>query len=426
MMRARRRTSAVVGAVVAASLAWAGGVGVAGAAGPSAAAKNRHVVIRDGFGITVKSVKAIGSRQILATIVPKALARPITVRILLPVGYQPHAEPRYPVLYLYPGTSGHSYDWMTAGDAPKTMAPYRLITVSSDIGFNGDGGGWFTNWVDKNTSLGPSQWETYDIDELIPWIDANFDTIRSRTGRAVAGLSQGGYGSTELAARHPDLFVMDGSFSGAPEIFRDPQVRAGAYGVISATMSGLNGVEPDAPFGNPVTDAVNWAGHDPATTVDNLRPVKLWLATADGLPGSYDDPVTNPTGYPGAAVIESATHMSTDYFVAHANEAKIPAVVYDYGSGTHTWPYWARDLRHFIKPLMRTFAHPPARPAKISYKTIEPTYSVWGWRVSVKRSQRLAFSTLHLRRSGFTLTGTGVATVVSPRGQKFRVHLSRR
>ncbi|HWC34518.1 MAG TPA: alpha/beta hydrolase family protein [Mycobacteriales bacterium] len=407
------------------SLAVVGGAGTAGATDRTlpAAHHGARFVIGSSHGVEVKSVKVVDSRQLLATIVPKALGRAITVRILLPVDYQPEAKPGYPVLYLYPGTSGHSYDWMTVGDAPKTTAPYRLITVSSDIGFNGDGGGWFTNWVDTKTALGPSQWETYDIDELIPWIDSNFDTIRSRAGRAVAGLSQGGYGSTELAARHPDLFVMDGSFSGAPEINRDVLVRAGAYGVIAATMSGLNGVEPDAPFGNPITDQINWQGHDPATTVENLRPVRLWLATADGLPGKYDDPVTNPPGYLGAAAVESATHESTDYFLQHVRAAHIPSYVYDYGSGTHTWPYWARDFRHFIKPLMQTFAHPPARPDKISYKTIEPTYAVWGWHVSIKRSQRLAFSTLKVGPRGFVLSGTGVATVVSPSGRHYRLAL---
>jgi S-formylglutathione hydrolase FrmB len=421
-----KRTSALlVGVALAATLSLTDGVGAASAAGHHPA-KARVLALRSGHGITVKSVKGVGRRQLLATIVPKALARPIVVRILLPAGYQPGAKQRYPVLYLFPGTSGDNSDWVKAGDALKTTAPYQLITVSSDIGFNKDGGGWFTDWVDTNTALGPSQWETYDIDELIPWIDANLNTIRDRAGRAVAGLSQGGYGSTELAARHPDLFVMDGSFSGAPEIYRDPTVNVGAYAVISATMSGLNGVEPDAPFGNPVTDAINWAGHDPATTVENLRPVKLWLATADGLPGKYDDPVTNPPGYAGSAAIESATHLSTDSFLQHARAANIPAVVYDYGSGTHTWPYWARDLRRFIKPLMQTFAHPPARPTKISYTTIEPKWSAWGWRVSIDRPDRLAFSTLSKAgRHGFSFAGSGVATVVTPAfnqvGQPYRV-----
>jgi hypothetical protein len=213
---------------------------------------------------------------------------------------------------------------------------------------------------------------------------------------------------------------MDGSFSGAPEIDRDVQIRAGAYGVIAATMAGLNGVEPDAPFGNPVTDQINWQGHDPATTIENLRPVKLWLATADGEPGKYDDPVTNPPGYVGAAAIESATHQSTDAFLQHARAAHIPYVDYDYGAGTHTWPYWARDLRTFIKPLMQTFAHPPARPSRISYTTIDPSWSAWGWHVSIERAATQEFSTLSdASRRGFTISGSGVATIVTPRIGEF-------
>jgi len=176
MLRINRSTSLVAGVALAASLTMAGGVASAGA--------RPHAEVRIGssHGIAVKSVKVVDSRQLLVTIVPKALGRPIAVRVILPVGYHPDAKSRYPVLYLYPGTSGDNSDWSTAGDVLRTTAPYRLITVSSDIGFNKDGGGWFTDWVDKTTALGPSQWETYDINELIPWIDANFDTIRSRTG----------------------------------------------------------------------------------------------------------------------------------------------------------------------------------------------------------------------------------------------------
>lgn len=402
------------GRLVAAGIALAMTAAMTGAS--SAADSHGGVrVVHSAHGITVSSVKVIDGRQLLATIVPKALARPVTVRILLPVDYNPHADQRYPVLYLFPGTSGHSYDWMTVGDAPKTLAPYRLITVSSDIGFDGDGGSWFTNWVDQHTALGPSQWETYDIHELIPWIDANFDTIRSRTGRAVAGLSMGGYGATELAARHPDLFVQQAAFSGAPEIDRDLEARLGAEAVIGATMVGLNGVEANAPYGNHVTDEINWEGHDPARLITNLRPIKLWFATADGLPGQYDDPVTDPVGYLGSGTIESLTHISTDLFVKHLREAHMSAYVYDYGKGTHTWPYWARDLKKFIPTLMHTFAHPPARPREISYTTINAKWSEWGWHVSIQRSAPLAFSKLsEAGTDGFVFSGSGVATVVTP------------
>ncbi|HEX3899552.1 MAG TPA: alpha/beta hydrolase family protein [Mycobacteriales bacterium] len=411
----RRWRILAAGTVLAATTAIAG----VSSASPAHIASGAHgdvVLMHSADGITVRSVKVIDARQLSVTIVPKALARPINVRILLPIDYQPHADEPYPVLYLFPGTSGHSSDWMTVGDAPKTTAPYRLITVSSDIGFDGDGGSWFTDWVDQKTALGPSQWETYDIHELIPWVDANLDTIRSRQGRAVAGLSMGGYGATELAARHPDLFVQQAAFSGAPEIDRDLEARLGAEAVIGATMVGLNGVEANAPFGNHISDEINWEGHDPARLITNLRPIKLWFATANGLPGQYDDPVTNPGGYVSSGTIESLTHISTDLFVKHLKEAHMTAYVYDYGRGTHTWPYWARDFKKFIPTLMATFAHPPATPKRTSYLTINPQWSQWGWTVRIKRPEALAFAKIsRADDTGFDLGGEGTATVVTPR-----------
>ncbi|MGN6472658.1 MAG: hypothetical protein ACTHK4_03290, partial [Mycobacteriales bacterium] len=117
-----------------ATAATVAGLTLVGTGGAANAAKGRVLLVRSGHGIVVKSVKALDSRQILATITPAALApRSIAVRILLPVNYSPDAKP-YPVLYLYPGTSGDNSDWVNAGDALKTTAPYRLITVSSDIG----------------------------------------------------------------------------------------------------------------------------------------------------------------------------------------------------------------------------------------------------------------------------------------------------
>jgi S-formylglutathione hydrolase FrmB len=379
-------------------------------------AANSGITLHYSSGVTVKSVKRIGTRQLSVQIVPAGLERQIGVQIILPVGYRQGAARRYPVLYLYPGTSGHSTDWTTVGDAIQTTRPYKLITVSSDMGFNGDGGGWFTNWVNRHTKLGKSQWETYDIHELIPWIDANLNTITARSGRAVAGLSQGGYGATELAAHDPDLFTMMLSFSGAPEIDRDPVVKAGATAIIDATMVGLNGVPQDSPFGDPVTDNINWEGHDPAYYVNNLRGVKLWFSTADGLPGKYDDPVTNPTGTLAAGGIESLTHVSTDTFIGHLRQAHIPFHDNDYGHGTHTWPYWARDLRTSIKVLMKRFHHAAPRPAVIDYKTISQSWSQWSWQVHLKRKARQEFSELsHATVHGFRIEGSGTATIFTPK-----------
>ena len=380
-------------------------VPAAQAARPAAAPATFH----DAAGIHVTGVEQLDRRQLNVKVSSPALGRAVDVRILLPGDYASHPRQRYPVLYLFHGTSGRASDWVTSGDAEQTTATLPLITVMPDAGFDGDGGGWFTNWVDQTTALGPSQWETFHVDQLIPWVDANLRTIAERRGRAVAGLSQGGFGSTTYAARHPDTFVAAASFSGAPEIDRDPEIIVGATLVIEGTAMGLDGVQPDAMFGSRLTDEINWQGHDPSTLLENLRGMSLWLWTGAGTPGPYDDTPPNP----GAMGIEALVHQSTQRFHQHLQEAGIPSHYLDYTDGTHSWAYWARDLREFAPAVMQVFAHPPA-PASVHYTSIDKTWHQWGWSVSLDRPAQQEFSTLSDgSASGFSLAGSGTATVVT-------------
>jgi S-formylglutathione hydrolase FrmB len=407
----RSRWGVAIGAAVLAVL----GLGLVPAAQALTAPPTRAVTamptFTDADGIHVVSVQQLDPRQYNVSVLSAALGRPVNVRILVPSDYAAHPATRYPALYLFHGTSGEASDWVNFGDAEQTTAGLPLIVVMPDCGFDGDGGGWFTNWVDTTTALGPSQWETFDIDQLIPWVDANLRTIANRDGRAVAGLSQGGFGSTTYAARHPDLFVSAASFSGAPDIDYDPGVAAGATGIIDATEVGLDGVEPDAMFGSRVTDEINWQGHDPTDLATNLRGMSLWLYTATGLPGPYDPTPPNPE----AMGIEALTHVSTLSFYYRAEQLGIPVHLDDYVYGTHSWPYWTRDLQEYVGPLMKIFAHPPAPPSRTSYQSVDQSWSQWGWSVSLQRPEAQQWSYLtDGRPAGFTLQGTGTARVVTP------------
>ena len=363
----------------------------------------------DAAGIHVESVTQVDARQYSVKVSTAALGRAVDVRVLVPSDYATTTD-RLPVLYLFHGTSGRASDWVKAGEAEPATDGLPLIVVMPDAGFDGNGGGWFTNWVDTTTKLGPSQWETFHVDQLIPWIDANLRTRSTRDGRAVAGLSQGGFGSTTYAARHPDLFASVASFSGAPDIDYNPVTAAGATAIIEATAVGLDGVEPEAMFGSRATKEINWQGHDPADLVDNLRGVDVWLYTATGANGPYD-----PGPNPGASGIELATHGSTISFVQRAQQEGVPVHLEDYMYGTHTWPYWARDLREYLVPLMQTFASPAAAPDVVSYQSIDKTWTQWGWTVAIDRSAAQQFSSLTgAGVSGFTLQGSGTATVTTP------------
>jgi S-formylglutathione hydrolase FrmB len=348
----RRRNTRIRPALAAVTLS----VGLLGSGVSSAQGTGHDVEFHDVGRVHVVSEKRLDPQQLNVNILSPSLGRPVDVRILLPRHYNPAAARRYPVLYLFHGTSGRASDWVQLGGAAKTMADVPVITVMPDAGFDGNGGSWFTDWVDQTTPLGPSKWETFHIKDVLPWIDANLRTLQNRNGRAIAGLSQGGFGAMTYAARHPELFSSVASFSGAPEIARDPEVQAGAAGVIAATEMGLNGTSPDVIFGNAVTNRGNWLAHDPAQLVENLRFTSLHLWTATGLNGEYD-----PAPNPGGTGIEALTHASTQRFHDHLVEAGIPSDYIDYTYGTHTWPYWTRDLQQYVPKMMRDFAHPKAR-----------------------------------------------------------------
>jgi S-formylglutathione hydrolase FrmB len=381
------------------------GFGLFGAAATTAAAAPR---LSDGYGLHIISQTALDSRLLSLSVSTSALPGPAGVRILLPGGYASHPHKHYPVLYLLHGTSGDASNWTTLGDAEQTTAGLPLIVVMPDIALHDNGGGWCTNSVNGGKG-GPPAWETFHIDQLLPWIDHNLRTVANRSGRAIAGLSQGGFCSMSYAARHPDLFETALSFSGAPDIAADPEATLLVRPIILATETALDGVAPNSFFGDPLSDEINWAAHDPSTLAANLRGMNLFMYTGNGHTGPFDKGLNV-----GGSAIETGVHTLTMLFHGHLQALGIPSVYDDYGPGTHSWPYWARDLKWSIGQVMADFAHPQPTPNPVTYMTDDPTYSVFGWSIAIAR-KATEFSTLaDASSTGFTLKGSGSAVVTTP------------
>ena len=217
-------------------------------------------------GLQVTSVQRLDQRLYELTVTTSALPGPAKVRILLPAKYEDQAKRHYPVLYLFHGTSGGAADWTVKGEAEQTTEGLPLIVVMPDIALNDDGGGYCTNWVS-----GTYSWERFHIDQLIPWVDANLRTRPTRKGRAIAGLSQGGFCSLSYAARHPDLFQTALAYSGVPDIAYNASDKEGMTAIATATETGLDGEPPNSMFGSRADNEINWANHDPTTLANNLR-----------------------------------------------------------------------------------------------------------------------------------------------------------
>ncbi len=329
-------------------------------------------------GLRLVSSRALDSRLTELTLRTDAVAGDTRVRVLMPAGYA-RSKRRYPVLYLLHGALGDETSWIEEGDAEAITAGLPLIVVMPDSGT----GGGYADWFNGGAG-GPPEWERYHVDQLIPFVDRRYRTIARRAGRAVAGLSMGGFGAMSYAARHPDTFVAAAAFSGAVDTNNPLDIA----------------VTGDEPFGPRATQEIRWRARNPWDLAENLRGLRLVVRTGDGAP--LND------------IVEAVVHQMNVGFHDRLTALGISHTWDDYGAGTHTWPYWQRDLRATLPELMATFAHPPAPPRRATFRAVEPRYSAYGWRVSIRRPA-LEWSELSdATRRGFTLSGSGTATVVTP------------
>ena len=139
------------------------------------------------------------------------VGKTLPYNVVLPVGYdEPAARAkRYPVLYLLHGLTGHYDNWTSKTRISEHSSPYEVIIVTPE-----GNDGWYTD----SQNVSSEKYETYIIKELIPDVDRRFRTLNARGGRAIAGLSMGGYGALKFGVKHPATFAFVGSMSGAPDV----------------------------------------------------------------------------------------------------------------------------------------------------------------------------------------------------------------
>jgi S-formylglutathione hydrolase FrmB len=345
-------------------------------------------------GLQLVSSKPLTPRVTELTLRTDALAADTHVRVMTPDGYDPSGRTRYPVLYLLHGCCDDYRSWTDKGDAEKITAGLPLIVVMPDAGQDG----FYSDWYNAGAG-GPPKWETYHIGQLIPFVDGHYPTVAARAGRAVAGLSMGGFGAMSYAARHPDLFVAAASFSGAVD-------NMDSGGEAADALAPADGQMPTGTWGPRATEEVRWRAHNPVDLAENLRGLSLTVRTGNGQPGG--------TYGGGPDAIEAGVHSMSTIFHDRLLALGIPHVWEDYGPGSHDWPYWERDLRNTLPAIMATLAHPPSPPSPFTFTAVEPHYEIYGWTVDLARPV-LEFSRLeHAGAAGFTLAGSGTATVTTP------------
>lgn len=317
------------------------------------------------------------------------------VCVYLPPGYGTGGL-RYPTVYLLHGGGGDQSDWVNLGQVQQTFdAAYAADPANAAIAVMPDGrsGMWFDSYD------GTMRIETYVLEHVVPYIDRHFRTIDDRRGRAIAGLSNGGYGAMHLAAKRPDLFAAVGAMSA---------------NIGARAMGGLG--TPIAEGGPSFQEAgATYYGSVPIELVPNLGTLDVTM----DLGASCSSDLT---------VDLCATFAFDQLFLADnrafrdrmASEGHPGTFEYRETEGGHAWRWWSMWLRErhlpFFLARLADPTHAPVRtplPESFDHRSIKPAFTVFGYDVAVDRPAREFLDLRDVTAGGFTVTGSGLVTITT-------------
>jgi len=238
------------------------------------------------------------------------------VIVYLPPSYTKEVNRRYPVVYALHGYSISNEKWTTEIHTPQTiegafatgMREMIVVIPNAQTLHNGS---MYSN------SVTTGDWEDFIAQDLVSYIDAHYRTIPDRMSRGLAGHSMGGYGTTRIGMKHPEVFsslyimspcCMSAREAPPPEMAKTTEdaMKAGDTSKLDfltrATMASAAAWSPDPkapPFylDLPTRDGVpqpsvlaRWAANAPLAVVDqyiyNLRQyhaIAMDVGDLDGL-----------------------------------------------------------------------------------------------------------------------------------------------
>ncbi len=230
----------------------------------------------------------------------RSLSKASTFNVIFP---DDPAVPRpWSVFYLLHGLSDDHTIWGRRTNVERYVEKLPLVVVMPD-----GGRGWYTNGVEG------SAYEDDLIKDVVGLVDRTFPVKAERAGRAIGGLSMGGYGAVKLGLKHPEIFGSINSHSGALAFLRADPAQARQLSPESARIFGKS------PAGGP---------EDPFAIVEKLDhgripPIRIDCGTEDFLIGQNRD------------------------FHAHLEKMKV-AHEYAEFPGSHNWEYWDLHVREAI------------------------------------------------------------------------------
>jgi S-formylglutathione hydrolase FrmB len=215
-------------------------------------------------------------------------------------------EPEIPrpwcVFYLLHGLSDDHTIWTRRTSVERYVAGLPLVLVMPD-----GGRGWY---CDAAEGLA---YESDLIKDVIGLVDRTFPVKAERAGRAIGGLSMGGYGAVKIGLKHHEMFASVNSHSGAVSVLRADDTSKN----LGAEFTRIFGANPKDGAEDPFAIIKQ---------VDHGRVPKLRLDCG----------------------VEDFLLEQNRSFHAHLESLHVAHEYAEY-PGSHDWAYWDEHVREAIK-----------------------------------------------------------------------------
>lgn len=172
------------------------------AAAPAQVATNVPAPVANAKPVTIERIK-VHSPALEGSLEGDLADR--DVMVVLPPNYAANRSRRYPVLYALHGYSIGAEQWTREIHVPQTIegafakgaGEFIVVLPDSKTVHNGSM---------YSSSVTTGDFETFIARDLVRYIDGHYRTLADRRSRGLAGHSMGGYGTTRIGLKHPDVF----------------------------------------------------------------------------------------------------------------------------------------------------------------------------------------------------------------------------
>ncbi len=229
----------------------------------------------------------------------QSIAKQTNMTVILPDGA--NSDGPFPVLYLLHGLSDDDSTWVRRTSLERYVADMPLIVIMPDTAR-----GFYTDAVEGLA------YESHIMRDVMGFADRFFPTIPERRGRAIEGLSMGGYGAMKLALKYPDRFC-------------SVVAHSSAFNVRGLVQSAEHGPELRRIFGGDPAEG----GNDVFTLAESIEPAELPAVRFDC--GTDDELLEHSRSLHG--------HLD-GLGIGHE---------YEEFPGAHEWGYWDRRVREGLR-----------------------------------------------------------------------------